>query len=106
MLQELTPVLLQLAQAAQTYQLNLTIDAEESERLDLSLDVMEKIISDPSLKDWHGFGFALQSYQKRAFEILDWVTLMSRTPQTPHGAPHQGRLLGQRNQKNANVRVI
>jgi RHH-type proline utilization regulon transcriptional repressor/proline dehydrogenase/delta 1-pyrroline-5-carboxylate dehydrogenase len=39
---------------------------------DLSMDVMERVFEDPSLAGWNGFGLALQSYQKRAFYLLDW----------------------------------
>ncbi|MDF1756952.1 MAG: bifunctional proline dehydrogenase/L-glutamate gamma-semialdehyde dehydrogenase PutA [Legionellaceae bacterium] len=75
---ELTPKLLELAQLAKKYDIGLTVDAEESERLDISLDVMEKVFCDDSLDGWHGFGLAIQSYQKRAFHVLDWVADLSR----------------------------
>ncbi len=78
---ELVPQLLLLAQAAKTYDISLTIDAEESERLDLSLDVIERVFSHPSLSGWHGFGLAVQSYQKRAFYVLDWVADLARRHQ-------------------------
>jgi RHH-type proline utilization regulon transcriptional repressor/proline dehydrogenase/delta 1-pyrroline-5-carboxylate dehydrogenase len=77
-LQELLPRLLALAQLAKSYNIALTVDAEESERLDLSLDVMEKVLQDESLNDWDGFGMALQSYQKRAFYVLDWIQDIAR----------------------------
>jgi len=75
---ELSPKLLSLAQLAKKYDIGLTIDAEETERLDLSLDVIERVFSDPSLAGWNGFGMAIQSYQKRAFYLLDWVAAMAR----------------------------
>lgn len=75
----LTPRLLELAQAAKQYQLGLTIDAEESERLDLSLDIIEKVFQHPSLDNWDGFGLAVQSYQKRAYELLDWLEALAKT---------------------------
>jgi len=77
-LEQLTPKLLQLAQLAKKYDIGLTIDAEESERLDLSLDVMERVFNDDSLAGWNGFGLAIQSYQKRAFYLLDWVAALAR----------------------------
>lgn len=77
-LTELTPKLLSLSQLAKKYDIALTIDAEESERLDLSLDVIERVFNDDSLDGWHGFGMAIQSYQKRAFYLLDWVAAMAR----------------------------
>ncbi|MCX7114745.1 MAG: bifunctional proline dehydrogenase/L-glutamate gamma-semialdehyde dehydrogenase PutA [Gammaproteobacteria bacterium] len=80
-LKTLPPKLLELAQAAKSYQLGMTIDAEESERLDLSLDVMEAVIKSPSLSGWDGFGLAVQSYQKRAYEVIEWVGEIARTYQ-------------------------
>jgi RHH-type proline utilization regulon transcriptional repressor/proline dehydrogenase/delta 1-pyrroline-5-carboxylate dehydrogenase len=56
----------------------LTIDAEEADRLDLSLDIIEAIFSDPSLEDWEGFGLAIQAYQKRAFPLIDWLADLAR----------------------------
>lgn len=75
---ELPLKLLALARLAKEYDIGLTIDAEESERLDLSLDVMEKVFNDDSLDGWNGFGLAVQSYQKRAFYVLDWVAALAR----------------------------
>jgi RHH-type transcriptional regulator, proline utilization regulon repressor / proline dehydrogenase / delta 1-pyrroline-5-carboxylate dehydrogenase len=80
-MQELPPKLLALARLAKNYGIALTIDAEESERLDLSLDVMERVFNDPSLDGWNGFGLAVQSYQKRAFCVLDWVAALARSKQ-------------------------
>ncbi|MGQ3888267.1 bifunctional proline dehydrogenase/L-glutamate gamma-semialdehyde dehydrogenase PutA [Legionella sp. CNM-1927-20] len=77
-LEALSPKLLALAQAACKYDIALTIDAEESERLDLSLDVIESVFSNPSLDGWQGFGIAVQSYQKRAFFLLDWIAELAR----------------------------
>ncbi|MCX7117330.1 MAG: bifunctional proline dehydrogenase/L-glutamate gamma-semialdehyde dehydrogenase PutA [Legionellales bacterium] len=78
-LAELTPILLSLAQLAKQYDIGLTIDAEESERLDVSLDVIERVFKDDSLQGWHGFGLAVQSYQKRAFSLIDWVADLARS---------------------------
>jgi len=77
-LSELAPRLLELAQLAKTFDIQLTVDAEESERLDVSLDVIERVFSDASLAGWDGFGLAVQSYQKRAFYVLDWVADLAR----------------------------
>ena len=49
-----------------TYDLNFTVDAEEADRLELSLDVIAAVLADPSLAGWNGFGLAIQAYQKRA----------------------------------------
>jgi RHH-type proline utilization regulon transcriptional repressor/proline dehydrogenase/delta 1-pyrroline-5-carboxylate dehydrogenase len=51
---------------AKAYDLNFTIDAEEADRLELSLDVIDAVMADPSLAGWDGFGLAIQAYQKRA----------------------------------------
>lgn len=80
-LEELPVKLLSLAQLAKQYDIALTVDAEESERLDLSLDVIEKVFIDDSLEGWNGFGLAVQSYQKRAFYVLDWVAALARSKQ-------------------------
>lgn len=77
-LAELAPKLLSLAQLARQFDIGLTIDAEESERLDISLDVIEAVFNDDSLSGWDGFGLAIQSYQKRAFYVLDWVAALAR----------------------------
>lgn len=80
-MEELPQKLLVLARLARDYGIALTVDAEESERLDLSLDVMEKVFVDDSLQGWNGFGLAVQSYQKRAFYVLDWVAALARSQQ-------------------------
>ncbi|MCH9690009.1 MAG: bifunctional proline dehydrogenase/L-glutamate gamma-semialdehyde dehydrogenase PutA, partial [Gammaproteobacteria bacterium] len=77
-LSELAPKLLVLAQSAKQVGIQLTVDAEESERLDISLDVIERVLGDTSLEGWDGFGLAVQSYQKRAFFVLDWVAALAR----------------------------
>lgn len=78
-LNEICPKLLELSQIAKFYDIGLTIDAEESERLDLSLDIIEKVFNDDSLDNWQGFGMAVQSYQKRAFWLLDWIAALARS---------------------------
>ncbi|MCH8536730.1 MAG: bifunctional proline dehydrogenase/L-glutamate gamma-semialdehyde dehydrogenase PutA [Alkalimonas sp.] len=70
---ELIPRLKQLALAAKQYDIGFTIDAEEADRLDLSLDIIETVFSDPALGDWEGFGIAVQAYQKRAIHVIDWL---------------------------------
>ncbi len=70
---QVVPWLLNLAQKAKAVNISLTIDAEEADRLDLSLDIIEAVFSDPSLNGWNGFGLAVQSYQKRAWYVLDWL---------------------------------
>jgi RHH-type transcriptional regulator, proline utilization regulon repressor / proline dehydrogenase / delta 1-pyrroline-5-carboxylate dehydrogenase len=72
-LRELVPSVLRLAQRAKAHDLNFTIDAEEADRLELSLDVIDAVFADPSLADWEGFGLAIQAYQKRAPAVIDHV---------------------------------
>ena len=64
---------LSLARGAASAGIGLNIDAEESERLDLSLDIIENVLSDPSLSGWEGFGVVVQAYDKRAPSLLDWL---------------------------------
>ena len=73
-LAELTPKLLELAQLAKRHELNFTVDAEEADRLELSLDVIAAVLRDSSLAGWHGFGLAVQAYQKRAAPLIDWIS--------------------------------
>src|SRR5215468_5906365 len=72
-LAELTPKVLELAQLAKRRELNFTVDAEEADRLELSLDVIAAVLRDSSLAGWDGFGLAIQAYQKRAGVVIDWV---------------------------------
>ena len=58
---------------AKKYDIGLTVDAEESERLDISLDIIETVFSDTDLTDWNGFGVAVQAYQKRAIFVIEWI---------------------------------
>ena len=71
---ELAPKLLELARLAKSHELNFTVDAEEADRLELSLDVVAKVLRDTSLAGWDGFGLAVQAYQKRAGSVIDWIT--------------------------------
>ncbi|MBK8068982.1 MAG: bifunctional proline dehydrogenase/L-glutamate gamma-semialdehyde dehydrogenase PutA [Rhodanobacteraceae bacterium] len=77
-LAELTPRVLELAQLARAQGIPMTIDAEEADRLELSLEIIAKVHADPSLEGWHGFGLALQSYQKRAVGQIDWLAEVAR----------------------------
>jgi RHH-type transcriptional regulator, proline utilization regulon repressor / proline dehydrogenase / delta 1-pyrroline-5-carboxylate dehydrogenase len=70
---ELSPKVLELARLAKAYDLNFTVDAEEADRLELSLKVFAASLSDPSLAGWDGFGLAVQAYQKRAPAVIDWI---------------------------------
>ncbi|MGE0251648.1 MAG: bifunctional proline dehydrogenase/L-glutamate gamma-semialdehyde dehydrogenase PutA [Dongiaceae bacterium] len=70
---ELGPDLLGLAEAAKAANISLCIDAEESERLDLSLDLVAATRYAPSLQGWDGLGLAVQAYQKRALGVVEWA---------------------------------
>ena len=77
-LHRLTPPLKGLAAQAASLGIQLTIDAEEADRLDLSLDLIEAVASDPATRDWPGLGLAVQAYGKRALGVIDWVAALSR----------------------------
>jgi len=59
--------------------IQLTIDAEEADRLDLSLDVIEALAKDPATRHWPGLGLAVQAYGKRALDVIDWTAAIART---------------------------
>jgi len=77
-LAELTPRVLELAQLAKRYDIGFTIDAEESDRLELSLDVIAAVYADASLVGWEGYGLAVQAYQKRAPFVIDFLADLAR----------------------------
>lgn len=87
----LVPRVLALAQAAAAADINLTIDAEESERLEISLDVFECVARDIALQhpQWRGFGLAVQAYQTRALEVIEEVARIARA----HGQRFMVRLV-------------
>ena len=70
---ELTPRLVELMRLAKTHDLQFTVDAEEADRLELSLDVVAAALRDCALDGWDGFGLAVQAYQKRAPAVIGWV---------------------------------
>ncbi|NQY63721.1 MAG: bifunctional proline dehydrogenase/L-glutamate gamma-semialdehyde dehydrogenase PutA [Alteromonadaceae bacterium] len=74
---ELVPMLKELCVLAKSYDIGLTVDAEESERLDISLDVIEAVFSDDDLAGWNGFGLAVQAYQKRAIFVIEWLRALT-----------------------------
>ncbi len=76
----LVPMLKALALKARAADIHFTIDAEEAERLELSLDIIEALVSDDELfrGGWQGFGLALQAYSKRAVPLVDWVVQLAR----------------------------
>ena len=75
---ELLPRLAALARLARSYDIGLNIDAEEADRLELSLDLLEALCFDPDLAGWNGIGFVVQAYQKRAPFVIDYVMDLAR----------------------------
>jgi RHH-type proline utilization regulon transcriptional repressor/proline dehydrogenase/delta 1-pyrroline-5-carboxylate dehydrogenase len=63
----------ELAILARGYNIGLNIDAEEADRLELSLDILEELAMDPALEGWQGLGFVIQAYGKRCPYVIDWI---------------------------------
>lgn len=80
----LVPMLRELAGKARDADIHFTIDAEEAERLELSLDIIEELVADDDLfrrpdgSEWTGFGLAVQAYQKRGVHVCDWAARLAR----------------------------
>ena len=77
-LTELYPRLRQLALLARRYDIGLNIDAEEADRLEISLDLLERLCAEPALQEWNGIGFVVQAYQKRCPFVLDHLIELAR----------------------------
>jgi RHH-type proline utilization regulon transcriptional repressor/proline dehydrogenase/delta 1-pyrroline-5-carboxylate dehydrogenase len=75
---ELYPRLRRLVELARRYDIGINIDAEEADRLEISLDLLERLCAEPALADWNGIGFVVQAYLKRAPFVLDWVIDLAR----------------------------
>src|SRR6202040_2965477 len=75
---ELVPRLIDLAQQAKAHDLNFTVDAEAADGRERALDVMAAAFADASLAGWDGFGLAIQAYQKRASDVIDYVDNLAR----------------------------
>ncbi len=81
---DIVPIVRALAEKARDANIHFTVDAEEAERLELSLDIIEALVGDDSLfvradgSRWDGFGMALQAYQKRGVPLCDWVAKLAR----------------------------
>lgn len=79
-MQELYPRLRDLTLLARRYDIGINIDAEEADRLEISLDLLEKLCFEPELAGWNGIGFVIQAYQKRCPQVIDFLTdLASRS---------------------------
>ncbi len=70
---ELLPKLKELVNYAESKDVEITIDAEEQDRLSLSLHIIEKLAYEKNIRDWQGFGIALQAYGKRSFDVIHWL---------------------------------
>ena len=75
---EMVPKVLRLAQLAKSVGIPMTIDAEEADRLELSLDIIAAVFADASLDGWAGFGLALQAYQRRAVYVIDELAELAK----------------------------
>ncbi len=75
---ELLPCVKELAVRAKARDIGLTIDAEEADRLEISLDLLEALALDPDLAGWNGLGFVIQTVQKRCAPVTDWVLDLAR----------------------------
>ena len=70
-----------LATAAKAADIGITVDAEEADRLEISLDVFAAVLADGRFAGWDGLGFAVQAYQKRALPLIDWIAALGRRTQ-------------------------
>ncbi|NML04718.1 trifunctional transcriptional regulator/proline dehydrogenase/L-glutamate gamma-semialdehyde dehydrogenase [Sphingomonas sp. G-3-2-10] len=75
---ELLPRVRELALLAKSYDIGFNIDAEEADRLELSLDLLESLATDPELAGWNGLGFVVQGYGKRCPFVIDWIVDLAR----------------------------
>ena len=78
MMSELLPRIKHLSALAKSHDIGFSIDAEEADRLDLSLDLLEALCLDPDLAGWNGLGFVIQAYGKRCAFVVDWLIDLSR----------------------------
>ncbi len=80
----IVPIVRELAMKAREANIHFTVDAEEAERLELSLDIIEELMADDELFDdgtedgWQGFGLAIQAYQKRGVPLCRWIAKLAR----------------------------
>lgn len=77
-MEELLPRLTELAKMAAEARMGFNIDAEESERLELNLDLVEALARDPQLADWDGLGLVVQAYSTRSPAVIDWVAVLAK----------------------------
>ncbi|HEY7788625.1 MAG TPA: bifunctional proline dehydrogenase/L-glutamate gamma-semialdehyde dehydrogenase PutA [Casimicrobiaceae bacterium] len=75
---DLVPTVISLARDARAQRIGMTIDAEEAERLELSLELFARVRRHPELADWQGLGLAVQAYQKRARAVIGYIVALAR----------------------------
>jgi RHH-type proline utilization regulon transcriptional repressor/proline dehydrogenase/delta 1-pyrroline-5-carboxylate dehydrogenase len=80
---DLTDKLLKLCLSAKAAGIMLTVDAEETERLEMSLEIFETVYKNSDLKNWGGLGLAVQAYQKRASTVIDWLIELTQNNKEP-----------------------
>jgi RHH-type proline utilization regulon transcriptional repressor/proline dehydrogenase/delta 1-pyrroline-5-carboxylate dehydrogenase len=83
---ELYPRVRELALLARQHDIGLNIDAEEADRLDISLDILEALCHEPELGGWDGVGFVVQAYSKRCPSVIDFLIELARRSGHPHGS--------------------
>jgi RHH-type proline utilization regulon transcriptional repressor/proline dehydrogenase/delta 1-pyrroline-5-carboxylate dehydrogenase len=76
---ELYPMVVELAKLAAKQNINFTLDAEEADRLGLSLSLLERLAREPELASWTGLGLAVQAYQKRGEAVVGWLGDLAKT---------------------------
>lgn len=74
----LFPRILELAELAKSYDIGFTIDAEEADRLGISMEIMKRLIEAPSLRNWGGLGLAVQAYQKRVRHVISYLSDLAK----------------------------
>lgn len=81
-MRELIPRVRFLVMQAMKGNVGITIDAEETSRLDLTLDIFDQLFHDPAINGWEGLGLAVQAYQKRAIKVINWLAELARQANT------------------------
>ncbi len=76
-MREMLPMVMKLAEMARDGGIGITLDAEETERLEISLDIFGEVFGDDRFAGYEGLGLAVQAYQKRAPHVIDWLTKLS-----------------------------
>jgi RHH-type proline utilization regulon transcriptional repressor/proline dehydrogenase/delta 1-pyrroline-5-carboxylate dehydrogenase len=77
-LEELTPKVIDLAILCKESQIAMTIDAEEADVLELTMEIIQQVLASPALQGWDGFGLVVQAYQKRATRLIDWTIELAK----------------------------